>query len=388
MLAEYDDSSLITLYTRGEELISQERNGEKSYYLYDGFDSVRMLTDSEGVVTDTYTFDAFGNLTASTGETENNYLYRGEQYDSFTGLYYLRARYMNPTTGTFISMDEYAGSIFEPVSLHKYLYANANPVMYTDPTGYFSLGELNVSIGIQNVLMSSVQGACMGTMLGGIFGSVFTWLRGGTSEQIQQAFVDGMAAGFLGGLCFGGLGALATSYWQAQLLLSMFQFAGGYFAFNAAVQDFANGDWIAGILSFGLGIYAAYSSANSADAARWMRNNPGYYGPNSIWENGQQALENANVDKFTIKNKHLNSSGGNWNKFNVPTESQAKAIVKNATNNGEIVSISFNGYGTNGQYSYKAIIETGHVIGTRGETSLEICYDELGNVWTVFPIRS
>ena len=288
MLAEYDDSSLITLYIRGEELISQERNGEKSYYLYDGFDSVRMLADEDNNITDTYTFDAFGNLVSSTGDTENSYLYRGEQYDSFTGLYYLRARYMNPTTGTFISMDEYAGSVFEPVSLHKYLYANANPVMYTDPTGYFSLGELNVSIGIQNVLMSSVQGACMGTMLGGIFGSVFTWLRGGTSEQIQQAFVDGMAAGFLGGLCFGGLGALATSYWQAQLLLSMFQFAGGYFAFSAAVQDFANGDWIAGILSFGLGIYAAYSSANNASAA-WARRQ-------NAFQNISNGIDNASTN--------------------------------------------------------------------------------------------
>ena len=74
VLAEYDENgSLTTLYTRGDELISQERNGVKSYYLYDGFDSIRMLTDGEGIVTDTYTFDAFGNLTDSTGDTENSF---------------------------------------------------------------------------------------------------------------------------------------------------------------------------------------------------------------------------------------------------------------------------------------------------------------------------
>ena len=56
---------------------------------------------------------------------------------------------MNPSTGTFITMDEYAGSIFEPVSLHTYLYANANPVAYSDPTGYFSLSELNVTQAIE-----------------------------------------------------------------------------------------------------------------------------------------------------------------------------------------------------------------------------------------------
>ena len=56
---------------------------------------------------------------------------------------------MNPSTGTFITVDEYVGSIFEPVSLHKYLYANANPVTYSDPTGYFSLSELNVTQAIE-----------------------------------------------------------------------------------------------------------------------------------------------------------------------------------------------------------------------------------------------
>jgi RHS repeat-associated protein len=126
-------------YTRGDELISQDREGEISYYIYDGHGNVRFLTNASGHVTDSYDYDAFGNLLNRTGDTENNYLYCGEQFDSTTGLYYLRARYMNPSTGTFISMDSYQGSAYDPVSLHKYLYANANPVMYSDPSGYMAL---------------------------------------------------------------------------------------------------------------------------------------------------------------------------------------------------------------------------------------------------------
>ena len=38
-------------------------------------------------------------------------------------------------------MDSYQGSIYDPVTLHKYLYANANPVMYTDPSGYSATTE-------------------------------------------------------------------------------------------------------------------------------------------------------------------------------------------------------------------------------------------------------
>ena len=43
-------------------------------------------------------------------------------------------------------MDTYQGSIFDPVSLHKYLYANANPVMNSDPSGYATLTGTQVAV--------------------------------------------------------------------------------------------------------------------------------------------------------------------------------------------------------------------------------------------------
>ena len=54
---------------------------------------------------------------------------------------------MNPITGTFISMDAYSGTTDNPVSQHKYLYANANPVMYEDSSGYMSAVEKGVGWG-------------------------------------------------------------------------------------------------------------------------------------------------------------------------------------------------------------------------------------------------
>ena len=128
-------------YTRGAELLSMEREKEVWCYLYDGHGSTRFLTNKDGRITDTYSYDAYGNLFEKEGDTENEFLYTGEQYNANTELYYLRARYMNPGTGTLISMDSYQGSIHDPVTLHKYLYANANPVMYTDPSGYTSMAE-------------------------------------------------------------------------------------------------------------------------------------------------------------------------------------------------------------------------------------------------------
>ena len=117
VLAEIDsEGSVQAYYTIGADLISQERDGNVSVYLYDGHGSVVGLANESGVVTDTYSYDAFGNLLKSTGSTKNCYRYCGEQFDETTGLYYLRARYMDTSTGRFISQDTYQGTINDPVS--------------------------------------------------------------------------------------------------------------------------------------------------------------------------------------------------------------------------------------------------------------------------------
>ena len=53
-------------------------------------------------------------------------------------------------------MDTYQGSIFDPVSLHKYLYANANPVMNVDPSGYATLTGQQVAVAGIAVMASAV----------------------------------------------------------------------------------------------------------------------------------------------------------------------------------------------------------------------------------------
>jgi RHS repeat-associated protein len=98
---------------------------------------VRYLTDSDGNVTDTYDYDAFGNLLSQTGTTDNNYLYTGEQWDNDLGMYFLRARYMDTDSGRFWGMDSWEGSNESPLSLHKYTYCENNPANHTDYSGMF-----------------------------------------------------------------------------------------------------------------------------------------------------------------------------------------------------------------------------------------------------------
>ena len=105
-------------YTYGLQRISEnQQTGNTwtvSFYGYDGGGNVSQLIDSAGAVTDQYEYDAFGNSFTQTGTTPNNYLYRGEQYDSDLGLYYLRARYYNPPTGRFLSRDPEGGYVKYP----------------------------------------------------------------------------------------------------------------------------------------------------------------------------------------------------------------------------------------------------------------------------------
>ena len=79
------------------------------------------LTDAEGNVTKTYTYDAFGVEKNIDSSDTNAFRYRGEYYDTETGTIYLRARYYNTTTGRFISRDSYAVRKFDYLStnLHK-----------------------------------------------------------------------------------------------------------------------------------------------------------------------------------------------------------------------------------------------------------------------------
>ena len=139
VMDELTGGAVTRTYTYGLQRISENQvisnTWTPSFYGYDGAGSVRQLTSTAGAITDTYDYDAFGNKINSTGSTPNNMLYRGEQFDSDLGLYYLRARYYNPVTGRFMSRDPEDGKIKEPKTLHKYLYAGGDPVNRVDPLG-------------------------------------------------------------------------------------------------------------------------------------------------------------------------------------------------------------------------------------------------------------
>ena len=228
VVAESDtEGNLISSYTRCDDIISIEFTDEIWYYVFDGHGSVRMLTDSAGAVTDSYSYDAYGNLLEKRGDTENDYLYVGEQYNANTGLYYLRARYMNPSTGTFATMDSYQGNIYEPASLHKYMYANTNPVMNTDTSGYCSMPELCVGMTALEVLKASIKfitiNTLVGGFVGGILGGIDAALGGAGTKEIWKEALMGLGIGLALGAAISTLMCFSVIFPILQVALQVFR---------------------------------------------------------------------------------------------------------------------------------------------------------------------
>ena len=268
VLAEMNyDGTEKCYYTRGNELISQERDGKKSYYVYDGHGSVRALADESGKVTDKYVYDAFGNLISSVGSTKNDFLFAGEQFNPVTGLYYLRARYMDTSTGRFISQDTYQGDINDPVSLHKYLYANANPVTYSDPSGYKSVAEM------------AVVGAAIGALTGIIVPNVLSMLKNldmnGTAESTLSPVETIKYA--LQGMIIGALMGVMIAVGFAFLVVGISLF-GGVSSAISGFNEYKSGNYRTAIAYSVLSILSFISAAllfNSTSGSQNIGNGMG-----------------------------------------------------------------------------------------------------------------
>jgi RHS repeat-associated protein len=160
-----DQTQVRKRYTWGLQLISQmddtlPAGDQVSYTGLDGHGNVRFLLKSDGTARpDRYVYDAFGRMIRSVGTTPNVYLYCGERWDSDLGLYYLRARYLNPGTGRFMTMDTFEGTQTDPLSLHKYLYAGDNPVNDIDPTGHETQSTQLGTIGGLSYLATRIASA-------------------------------------------------------------------------------------------------------------------------------------------------------------------------------------------------------------------------------------
>ena len=135
VLAETDASNVVqSRYVLGNnELLAQMQGSTPYYALRDGQGNVRTLTN--GSSSQSYSYDAYGNLVNAPTSLNTHYLYRGQQYDNASGLYYLQARYYNPILQRFLTRDTFNDGP------NRYTYVHDDPVNASDPTGHFTETE-------------------------------------------------------------------------------------------------------------------------------------------------------------------------------------------------------------------------------------------------------
>ena len=247
----YADKRNDVLYCYGFDLISQTINGKQSFFHFDAQRSTRMLTNSYADITDRYTYDSFGVLLSKLGTTTNKYMYTGEQYDSESNSYYLRARFYQQLLGRFINRDSYA-AFSDP---HKYIYCQNNPIINWDPSGHMTIGQTLMVVGIVNILASLGVASYNHFILGGDFSpdavvygisltgtgsfTVFSGinpiipfnLAGELSELINSPILKGIGAGFT-------VGAELVAH-ASLLELGKFIFAGPTYGLSPDISGFS-----------------------------------------------------------------------------------------------------------------------------------------------------
>jgi RHS repeat-associated protein len=119
------------IYGPNDQPIEQvASDGTTTYIQHDQNGSTRLITNSTGGVTGTYSYTPYGAITSHTGTATTPLLYDGEYADPTTGLYFLRTRYYDPNTVQFLTRDPLEASTKAP-----YGYAGDDPLDASDPSG-------------------------------------------------------------------------------------------------------------------------------------------------------------------------------------------------------------------------------------------------------------
>lgn len=137
------DTVLHFHYDSSDEIIGFAYGENDYFYVKNSMGDIIGITDINGNLVASYTYDAWGKVTSVTGSnTEignlNPLRYRSYYYDSDIQMYYLQSRYYDPEIGRFINCDDvnYIGITELELSYNPFAYCENNPVNGWDPSGY------------------------------------------------------------------------------------------------------------------------------------------------------------------------------------------------------------------------------------------------------------
>ena len=146
--------------------------------------------------------------------TANPWQFAGAFYDSTTGLYKFGIRYYDPTLGRWTQQDPLGGSLFDPSTGNRYIYADDDPTNLTDPHGsisvsggaiYFTNSDVGFflltaattgayAIAAALDFVSTLLGGPVATVLVGILAVIGLPSLGTFAYQVVQAGATGQGA--------------------------------------------------------------------------------------------------------------------------------------------------------------------------------------------------
>ena len=140
LMAEADGSNNITgKYIYGRGLLAAATSAGRYCYHFDGTGSTVAITDMNGNIVNSYAYEPFGVIVSQQETIPQPFKFVG-RYGVMAepdGLYYMRARYYDPSVGRFISEDPIG---FGGGDVNLYDYVRNNPLNRIDPKGLAGIG--------------------------------------------------------------------------------------------------------------------------------------------------------------------------------------------------------------------------------------------------------
>ncbi|MGB7522411.1 MAG: RHS repeat-associated core domain-containing protein [Spirulinaceae cyanobacterium] len=137
------------------------------------------------------------SITGEVTDVRGDFRFQGQWLDEGSDFYHFRARYYDLEVGRFVSRDPVDIIEYEPESSNPYQFVYNNPHVYSDPTGMFTITELNAAQNLQDALASIRRYANtqakdylierLGESFGNVVASIFNNFLPGTS--LADSFV-------------------------------------------------------------------------------------------------------------------------------------------------------------------------------------------------------
>jgi len=191
------------------------------YLHQDHLGSITLITNEAGGVTERLAYEAYGKRRYPAGTDDPTNGLFGQVTDrGFTShehldeiaLIHMNGRVYDPVLGRFVTADPFLQFPDNLQSYNRYSYVLNNPLMYVDPSGYFSLKKIfKAAVAIAIVVYApqfiaqsawaSSAAAATGFTTGTIGNITAGFLAGAVSGgNLQSAFTGALTAGMFGGL--------------------------------------------------------------------------------------------------------------------------------------------------------------------------------------------